>query len=266
MNSRKWFSLSRKGKFILSISFYIIFLIYLIHLIINANSTAVKVLYGVILVFFGSFAFLYEVLKKLNDKAIYTLIELCDPYEAEKLMEKLQKYDYLKGFKSSNKVFKLLLYKDMGKYEEIIAYLDEEGKKSFSTSLDLLLVYYYFYFFAYASLKDVEKAKIYYENVMKLKDAKIGRKKILPLFSWNEITGQYMLLLKKYKDSKKAFKAVSVDNMNKHERVNYYMLLSKLYIETKDKGLAERNLKYVLADGNKMYVTTEASKLIKNLE
>lgn len=78
MNGAKWYSLSRKGKFGLSITFYIIFLVYLCYLIINAENTSVKVLYGVILIFFGSFAFLYEVLKKLNDKAIYTLIELCN--------------------------------------------------------------------------------------------------------------------------------------------------------------------------------------------
>lgn len=265
MNGAKWYSLSRKGKFGLSITFYIIFLVYLCYLIINAENTSVKVLYGVILIFFGSFAFLYEVLKKLNDKAIYTLIELCDPIEAERIMEKLQKYDYLKGFKSSNRVFKLLLLKDMGKYKEIIEYLDKEGKKSFSTSLDLLLVYYYFYFFAYASLNDIDNAKVYYEHVMKLENAKIGRKRVLPVFSWDEITGHYMLLLNKFKDSKKAFKAVSVENMNMHEKVNYHLLVAKLYIETKDKNLAEKNLKFVLSNGNKMHAIEEASKLIKNL-
>lgn len=97
-------------------------------------------------------------------------------------MKKLEKYDYLKGFKSSNRVFKLLLLKDMGKYKEIIEYLDKEGKKSFSTSLDLLLVYYYFYFFAYASLNDIDNAKVYYEHVMKLENAKIGRKEYYQCF------------------------------------------------------------------------------------
>lgn len=85
------------------------------------------------------------------------------------------------------------------------------------------------------------------------------------MFSWDEITGHYMLLLNKFKDSKKAFKAVSVENMNMHEKVNYHLLVAKLYIETKDKNLAEKNLKFVLSNGNKMHATEEASKLIKNL-
>ncbi|MEQ8155270.1 MAG: hypothetical protein ABRQ25_10360 [Clostridiaceae bacterium] len=249
----------------LNIVAYLIFTIYMLKLITSSDSWTTKGVYISILLFFGFFAVLYEVLNILYNKAIKNLTEYCDPYEGQRLISYVQKYDIFKSFRSSVCVFSLLSLRDMGKPVEIINLLNSEKSKVFSNSHELLLIYHYSLFFAYGELGDTIKAKEHYNKLMELKDKKSNIKKINQLFSWNGINGYYKYLNKNFSESRRFYNKVITNTMNNREKINFYMLLARLEYAERNKAESKRLFTYIIENGNKMAVKNEANETILRL-
>lgn len=261
MNSKKWLFLSKKKQRFLSILIYLLFLFFMVKLIFEENQTSVKITYGIMLVVFGFFAFYYEFLKWLYDKATLTLIENCDPKQARYYIAQLDKYDFFSSYKTSIHIFNLLSLRDLGQQDDIINYLDIAGKKCFSSSFDLLLVYYYSLFDAYCTLKNPEKATEFYNHLMNLKGKKMGLKRISPLFSWDEIEAQHQYLIGNNKNSKHSLQLVNLHSMNQREQVYYNLLCAKVEYALKNFKTAYKHIDFILQNGGTMKVVEEAKVL-----
>lgn len=255
----------QKAKKYYNILIYIIFVGYMINLSINTSSLPKKIAYIALLLFFGFFAALYEYLNITYNKAIDALTKDCNPFKGEYLINIVEKYDLFKSFKRPICIFKLLMFRDMGKPREILDLLNNTGKKTFSSSYELLLIYYHSLFLAYAELGDKLKTRECYNKLLELKEKKQKGKEAVLLFSLNEATGYFKYLSSNFTKSRKAYLKVDVNNMNHREKVNYYMLLAKLELAEMNYKESKELLQYVIDNGNKMNIVNEAHELIINL-
>lgn len=262
---KKSLTFNKKQKDIVNVFIYIAFIGMMVKWIIDADQMAVKITYTCILLIFGSVVIYYEYLKKLNERAILTLIEKCDPYQGMHLIHKLERLDLFKSFKQAILIYRLLALRDQGKYDETLRMLRTLGKKHFSSSYDLLLIYHHSLFQAYCAMQNSQQAEIAYQDVMALQHKKKGLKKITPLFAWDEVSSMYYYTIGRYRESHKYLKQVSTDHMNKREQIHYHMLAGRLALAKKQIKDARKSFKEVLVRNNQMAVSEEAKNILKKI-
>lgn len=262
---KKNLTFSKKQKDIVNIVIYVVFIGMMIKWIIDADQMAVKITYTCILLIFGFVVIYYEYLKKLNERAVLTLIEKCDPYQGMHLIHKLERLDIFKSFKQAILIYKLLALRDQGNYDETLKILKDIGKKQFSSSYDLLLIYHHSLFQAYCAMNNSEQAEISYQEVMALRHKKKGLKKINPLIAWDEVSSMYYYTIGRYKESHKYLKQVSTDHMNKREQIHYHMLAGHIALAKKQIKDARKSFKEVLVRDNQMAVGKEAKNILQKI-
>lgn len=256
---------SEKGRNIITAFIYIFFVIYSIYLIIQAEQLSSKLFYACLTIILMSVAALSEYLRYLYRQAIKTLVMECDPYKAQEIEQKLLKYDIFKAYKKTMIIFDLMVYTDLNQYDKCIELLDH-NEKFFKQSLDNLLIRNYNYFKGYIGIDNKTKAKKYYQDIIKLKGAKIKGSKVSPLYSWEEIDAVYYLCIKDIKKSKAAFANTNTKMMNNRELSHFYYDYAQLNLLDNDLEAAHEHLKLVLEISNKNVLHDLAKKQLEELK
>lgn len=266
MVNSNWLYMRKDVKSMLTKIVYLLFLVYMIYLIVHNDNLSVKIAYTVMMLFFGSFVILHEYLQLLYKKAIYYLVEACNPYTAMEFINKLRKFDILKSYKTSIDVFSTLALKDMGNSKELIIHLDTLEKKTFSTSFDLLLIYYRSYLEYYIEEKNAENVKSIYKKLMDLCFKEKRSTKYPTPFFKEEITAIYSISRGSYKAAEKKLRLVDPNYFNNREKCYYFFMLGKSAFFQGKLNAAQENLEKAIGLGGQISIVNESKKIIENIK
>lgn len=228
----KFKELSRKQKWgmLFNIFLYGAFIIFMIYTIINSKEVSSKIFYSILLIIMISIAFYYEYLNYLKISIINALNNHYDLAMAKKLLTKMQKLDFINGFKSFYLIVDLQLAESEHQGQTLLN-LVKANDKALRANLDGLLMHHYYTFIGDVLINNHNQIKKAYNNLINLKNAKIKKSKMSPLFNWDFIDCVFYL---KTNDRKKAIKAYQTINpmyMNLRERKQYENLGAYLNYE-----------------------------------
>ncbi|GAB6168280.1 hypothetical protein JCM1393_07400 [Clostridium carnis] len=263
MYKKSKYSLSPKGKTYFNYCIYGVFVIYVLYLAFNSNTSYIRAFYLLFASIISTFVFLHEYLNILYKKAIEKLTIECDPIVGLEISSKIERLDIFKSYKKSLLVFKLLAYSDLNRYEDILELLNKATIKPFSSSYDLLLIYYYSLFLSYISLDDRKNVKEYYKKCIELQNKGSGKNKIAPILSWNEIKAIYYIYQQDYILAKKYLRKVNISQLNNREKYLHLMNLSLLEVYDNNFNGAKIYLEEIIIGANKMQIKEKAKLIFK---
>lgn len=221
MRMFKNYSTKEKLRLFTIILIYIIFSIYTINFIVKEHNLYVKLSFMIILIIFLSVSLWAEYLKYLYQSSIYHLNVTLNLNEAMKIFEKLNRLDFFKSYRKTFLIFNVLYEMCLENYEMCLS-LIEQNDKFFRSSLDNLLIQKYTYFFCsykYKKFDDVEK---YYQDIQELKNLKIKKSKVSPLYNWDFVDAIYFKSKNNFHKSKLCFENTNTINMNSRELLTYF--------------------------------------------
>lgn len=258
------FRLSEPARKYVMYIIYIIFTIYTGSKLINEPSAEGKVAYLILLSLFLGMVLWAEHLRYLYQHMISSLTMECDSAKAKKYYNLLKKKDFLKNYKKPLYIFDTLYYQDLNQPDKCIEILENKDNM-FRSSLDYLLIRNYTYFYSNYRKGVRSQIKKYYEEVTKVKGAKVKGTKVNPLYSWELIDAIYYLSMKDYKKSLSNFKKVYIENFNQRELAQYYLAFGEAYIAIQDIKNARKMLENAIDSGNQLTYKKEAKKLLEKL-
>lgn len=258
---RKLLSKTKKHKNIFNYSIYALFFSYMTYLIVKESNILGTIPYFLVLLIFGSLAFLNEYLKTLYAKSILLLTDHCDPNEGLKLIERIEHLDIFKAYKKPIIIFRLLALRDLGNIDELLSYAKSLDIEKLTFSKDIILTYNYTLFMAYINVKHDDKVSIYYKNLISMKKTN----KYPPIFSWNEIAGTYHFYNSNLSESKKYFNKVKTNKMNQREKLHFFFKLSKLYLALKNYDDSLKYLKEITLSNSNISISYEAQNILNSL-
>lgn len=258
----QWFPISQNLKNLINYLLYLLFFVYLGYLVMTEQTTGARLVFLVMLVTLGSVVVVYELLKHWSVQATLALTQRCDPQTGLTYLDKIQKLDIFRSFRTFALVFKTLAIEDQGRPEDLLAWLEEIGEKKFSTSLDLRLVYLHSLFRANLLLNRKEATRDYYQATMNLKDKKILTKKISPLYAWDQIVAEYQLFCGGTREARKSLAKVSCANLNPRERAYYDLLDARICLKEQAVAAARTRLTAVVTAAGQTGLAAEAAALL----
>lgn len=228
----KFKELSRKQKWgmIFNIFLYGAFIVFMIYTIINSKEINSKIFYSILLIVMISIAFYYEYLNYLKISIINVLNNHCDIAMTKKLLTKMQKLDFINGFKSFYLIVDLQLAESEHQGETLLN-LVKANDKTLRANLDGLLMHHYYTFIGDVLIDNHNQIKKAYNNLINLKNAKIKKSKMSPLFNWDFIDCIFYLKTNDRKKAIKAYQAINPMYMNLRERKQYENLGAYLNYE-----------------------------------
>ncbi len=212
-----------KVKPIFNIILYILFVLIYLSLIRSTNDIFTKIFFTIVLILVVAFNLLYDYLKYLYQKLqIAFTIEL-DLGQAQKLKEKIIKFDVFKGFKDSLLLSDVLMSLDNNQPQLTLDLLDS-NPKFFTSSVDMIYIRNHSAFKAYTLLENRSKSKQTFQELNKFREVsqRKNNKQISPLYNWDQIDALYLYITKDYKKSVELYKKSNVNNMNPRELTHYY--------------------------------------------
>lgn len=243
---------------------YCIFTIYTLLKLINEPTAEGKVAYLILLLLFMGVALWAEYLKRIYQHMISSLTMECDCAKAKHYYHMLKKKDILKNYKNPLYIFDTLYYQDINQPDMCLNIL-EEHDKMFRSSLDYLLIRNYTYFYSYYRKGNRTQVKKYYQEVIKVRGAKVKGTKVNPLYSWEFIDAMYYSSTKDFKKSLQSFQKVHTQNFNHRELSQYYLEYARAYLAVQDNENARQMLEKVLQLSNQLTYRKEAEKLIEKI-
>ncbi|MDH6363940.1 tetratricopeptide (TPR) repeat protein [Enterococcus sp. PF1-24] len=237
----------RLGKSGVMLAIYGIFAAYIVYLVVTAPLLSTKLIFGGVGLFVLTVALYFEYLKILYANMIAKLTVDCDIPKAEELQNKLIKRDFAKGFQKSLILFDSLLLMDQGKYTGCSLHL-QEHHEFFHGSLDYLFIYYHTQLHLAYFFNDQELAERTYSKLQSLKNQ--PKKKMKPLFSWDEIEGVNYFISQRYSKSIQAFEKVNTNLFNPRELVYYRYMKAQTLLALKRQQEASQLLQEMNTEKN----------------
>lgn len=239
----KNYSNKEKLRFFITLFIYIVFSIYTIGFIIKEPNFYVKLMFLSILIIFLSISLWAEYLKYLYQSSIYHLNISLDLDRAVKIFEKLNKLDFFRSYKKTFLIFKVLYNMCLENYEQCLSII-EQNDNFFRSSLDNLLIQKYTYFFCSYKTNQFDNIEKYYQNIQELKNLKIKKSKVSPLYNWEFIDAIYFKFKNNLQKSKVCFENTNTTNMNNRELLTYLKeyedVLLKLNLNDKAKKIRNK--------------------------
>lgn len=260
------FKLGQSTRTYLNYFLYLAFVVYMVYLMINEPSLAVRLVYLTMLVVILSGVILAEILKSWSIRALRSLTQQCDPQAGLDVLGKIGKFDLFKGYRQFALSFKALAMQDLGQSQELLNWLDQVGEKKFSTSADLRLVYLHSQFRAHLMLGHKEKARDYFQATMNLRDKKILGKKVSPLYSWDQIVAEYQVFNGNFKEARKSLAKVETANFNPREKAWFDLLDGQLCLKEQAIATARQKLAGVIEAAPKTALAVMANELVAALD
>ena len=232
--------LGEKMRLFMMFVLFVVFVIYSFQFVMDQESTTNIVLSLIFLVFVSFFFLISEVLRFIYQKATKNLIMLCNPKRAEYYIKMLQKFDIIKGYKTSILVFYTLMYLDLGDYEALEKHIDTPVFQSPS----LKLIHDYNKFYLALHKNDFEQATQYFRQITDAyaKKDKKKRKALKTVYSYQMIAADYYLAKKNFTKAEMNLKGIDENFLNFRERTYYYIAYAKFYHE---KGNVQKEQSYL---------------------
>ena len=229
---RKRYQISYYLRIVLIVLIYIIFYIYIINSILKANSTGVVVFNILIGIFIGGIGLLFEYLRICYDAATKRLVMDGKPDEALRLLDKVEKYDFMKTFKTSCQMMKMLAMIDLRQFKEFKEYI-----KGINTDdYDVEIVKKYCEMMAEGELGNKGKSNEAFKQLISIRDQKTNKGKRYKgayYFNWEVVNGQHKNYDREYDSAYRYLLDVDETNMNMREVMQY--LLAKV-VAAKNSG------------------------------
>ncbi|NCC55855.1 MAG: hypothetical protein EOM11_10340, partial [Erysipelotrichia bacterium] len=153
--------LGEKMRLFMMFVLLVVFIVYSFQFVMEQESITNIVLSIVFIVFVTFFFLISEILRFIYQKATKNLIMLCNPKRAEHYIKLLQKFDVIKGYKTSILVFYTLMYQDLGDYEALEKHIDTPVFQSPS----LKLIHDYNKFYLSLHHNDFEQATLFFRQI-----------------------------------------------------------------------------------------------------
>ncbi len=223
MNKRYQFSY--RFKQVLTLAIYITFFMFIVRNIISATDNSSRLFNILILILCGLPALLYEYLRYTYDAATKKTIFDGQADKALLDIEKIEKYDLLKMFKTSCVMLRMLCLRDLRKFQELKEYINEIDKQELN-DYDVAILSRYSEMIVNGEMKAKGKLKNAYKKMIDLRDMKNKkgqRRKGAYFFNWNVVNGEYKLYEEDYSGAWHYLKDVSEENMNKRESMHYFI-------------------------------------------
>lgn len=237
---------------------YLLFIIFSIYKIINEPNIYGKICYSIIIIIIALAIYYAESLKKDYAKAIKQLTMEANPNKANETFKKLIKKEKgSKAYKNSYILFLTLYYLDEEEYQKCITHCLANAK-FLKNSIDNLFVYHFSLFFSYYKLNNYEEAKDEYRKLSRLK----GTKKLSPLYNWELIEGIYQMIRKEYKQAYNTFKTVNTANMNKREKIQFYVQFAECCSKLKDEEKANNYYQLIAKEEGNSKTLCHAKELV----
>lgn len=247
MKSRYQFSYLTKQ--VLTLAVYVVFLVFIIKNIISASDSGTRFFNILILILFGVPAILYEFLRYNFDSATKKTIFEGRPLEALDQIKLVEKYDFLKTFRTSCEMLRMLCLIDTRKFDELKAYIKSVRDKGIE-DYDVEILSHYADMVLNGEEGNKSKMISAFENMVStrdIKDKKGRRRKGAFFFNWNVVNGEKQLYSKEYKGAWHYLKVVNEETMNKREAMHYFIDRAKttkaLKMDNEYKTYKERAIK-----------------------
>ena len=233
-------------RIVINVLIYIIFFYFIINNIITAKDNNTRLFNIIILVFFGLVALIYEILRTSYDVATKRLIFDDKPEDTLKILDKISKFDFVKEFKTSIQMMRMLALIDLRRFDELKEFINQLNEKEIK-DYDVKLISEYALMIADGETDKKGSSNEAYKRLIALKDqtTKTGRKRKGSYYlNWSVVDGLHKNYEGDYKSAYQFLKDIDETNLNRREVVQYLLakLLAskkinetKVYEETKDR-------------------------------
>lgn len=226
---KKSMQFSYYGKIVLNVVVYFLFFIYIIGFIIvgQIDNKVPWVIFCLVGFFIAG---LYEILKYMFDKATKSLVFDGKPELADKLVNKVDKIDLLKTFRSSTAMMRILIdidLRDFNKLKKDIEQMDKEKDKVKNDYDVILLKEYGNFIYECEKGNNSSKLKDAYRLLLKVRDIKTKKgktRKGVYFFNWDFVEATYKFYDKNFQQAYNLLDQVNIDRMNNRELMHYYII------------------------------------------
>ena len=225
-------------RIVLTIVIYAIFYYYIIYSCIHAQNKGTIIFNIIMGVMFGSVGTLFEYLRIVYDAATKRLIVDSKPEETLRLLNKVEKADLFKTFKTSCQMMRMLALIDLRRFDEVLDYVKQLEKDSIS-EYDVQIVAKYAEMMAHGEMGNKGKSNEAFKQLINLRDLRTDKGKRYKgafYFNWEVVNGQHKNYEKEYDGALRYLKDIDETNMNMRELMHY--LLAKT-IAAKNSGQSQ---------------------------
>lgn len=228
--------LGEKTRLFMMVVIFIVFIVFSVSIIIEEPELSNQILYSIVMLFFLFFFLLSEILKFLFQKGTKLLIMDCQPDLAYSWIQKLKKFDIIKGYANSILVFETLYYRDKGESEQLKQLLENP---QFQRSASLKLVHHVNQFYLLLQANDMEKAAQLHKEITDMYMKKTKRRyAVRPVYSLSQIHADYYLAKGNLTKAYDALRSIKKETLNFREQTYYYISFANYY-KLKDNSRAE---------------------------
>jgi len=260
----RYYSKKERANLFLTIFILLIFIGYSIYLISAQQDIARMLSLVAILVFFSSALILKECLNFLFQKAIYQLTVECDPLSGLETMNKIKKWDLLRGYTVSYVAYSSLVYIDTENAQAILDLFSPDNKST-KTGKDMILIKSYSLFKAYVILNNKTQMKKAFAELIRLKTFSTKGKGLSPLYAWFDIEAEYALLTNDVKEAASILSKANTSALNLRERAHHFYLCGMVEMEKGNQNEAKTIFTDVVSIANKMTIKDNALQRIEEL-
>ena len=207
------------------IAIYVIFFIYIIYSCLHAENSSVILFNIIIAVIFGGLGTLAEYLRISYDAATKRLIADGRPQATLDLLNKVEKADLFKSYRSSIQMMRMLAMIDLRQFKEVLDYL----KTIESDEYDVEIVRKHSEMIAQGELGNKGKSNEAFKQLISIRDLRNRKGKRFKgayYFNWEVVNGQHKNYDKDYDAAYRYLADIDESNMNNREVMHY--LLAKV--------------------------------------
>ena len=212
-------------RIVITIAAYIIFYYYIINSCLHAQSKSQLYFNIIIGVIFGGFAILAEYLRMNYDAATKDLIIDGKPDKALAKIDRVEKVDIFKTYKTSCQMMRMLSLIDMRKFAELLNYTDGIETNEY----DVELIRNYARMLAYGEQGQRGKSNDSFKKLVQVRDYRDNKGKRFKgayFLNWEVVNGQHKNYEGDYEGALRYLSDIDEKNMNLRELIQY--LLAKL--------------------------------------
>lgn len=209
-------------RIVLTVAVYLIFYGYIIYSCINAKSKDAVIFNIIMGILFGGIGLLFEYLRICYDAATKKLIVEGRPDKTLELLDKVEKLDILKSFKTSCQMMRMLAMIDLRQFNEFRTY----AKQLETNIYDVEIVRKYCEMMAEGESGNKGKSNEAFKQLTKIRDmrdSKGRRKKGAFYFNWEVVNGQHKNYEKDYDGAYRYLSDIDESNMNLRELMHYLL-------------------------------------------
>lgn len=214
------YQLSYYMRILLTVVVYILFYAYIIYSCINANNIVSIILFILIGLIFGGIGTLFELLRIWYDKATKKIIFEGKPEETLRLLDRIDRFDILKSFRTSTQMMRMLAMIDLRRFKELLEY----SKNLENSDYDVEIVRKYCEMMAHGEMGNKGKSNEAFKQLTGIrdqKDKKGRRYKGAYYFNWEVVNGQHKNYDRDYDAAYRYLKDVDEAKMNNRELMHY---------------------------------------------